>query len=71
MFGQQIFCIPFVWNHPSIDLDLVNKADWIGTVPTSSLGSYIDIYLLIILGGIPWQVGAHECFIKFPFNVMS
>lgn len=34
----------------------MSQVDWLGTVPLSSVGSYIDIYLLIILGGVPWQV---------------
>lgn len=34
----------------------MSQIDWLGTVPSSSIGSYIDIYLLLILGGIPWQV---------------
>ena len=34
----------------------MNQVNWLGNVPFPSIGSYIDIYLLIILGGIPWQV---------------
>ncbi len=34
----------------------MSEVDWLGTIPLSSVGSYVDIYLLIILGGIPWQV---------------
>lgn len=34
----------------------MSQVDWVGTIPQASIGSYADIYLLIILGGIPWQV---------------
>lgn len=34
----------------------MSEIDWLGTIPLASVGSYIDVYLLIILGGIPWQV---------------
>lgn len=52
----QVFCIPFVWTHPAINHEAFSQIDWIGTVPLRSIGSYIDIYLLLILGGVPWQV---------------
>ena len=45
-----------MWTHPAVNHEAMSEVDWIGTVPISSIGSYIDIYLLIILGGIPWQV---------------
>lgn len=32
------------------------RTDWLGLLPVSSLASYIDGYLLMILGGVPWQV---------------
>ncbi|XP_032780795.2 high-affinity choline transporter 1 isoform X1 [Daphnia magna] len=55
LFGL-LFCIPFVWTHPAVDHEAMSQVDWLGTIPLSSVGSYVDIYLLIILGGIPWQV---------------
>ncbi|XP_046633589.1 high-affinity choline transporter 1-like isoform X1 [Daphnia pulicaria] len=55
LFGL-VFCIPFVWTHPAVDHEAMSEVDWLGTIPLSSVGSYVDIYLLIILGGIPWQV---------------
>jgi len=47
-----------VWTHPAVDLysEKSKQIDWLGTLEISSIGSYIDVYLLIILGGIPWQV---------------
>ena len=72
----QVFCIPFVWNHPAIDKEAMTQIDWIGSVNISSIGIYIDTYLLIILGGIPWQVSnrrailidtEHQC--RFKKNI--
>ena len=52
----QVFCIPFVWTHPSVSSEPMSEIDWVGTVPVASMASYIDVYLLVIFGGIPWQV---------------
>lgn len=35
------------------------EVDWIGTVKYEDLGSYIDYGLLLIFGGIPWQVSSN------------
>ncbi|XP_050719785.1 high-affinity choline transporter 1-like isoform X1 [Eriocheir sinensis] len=49
-------CIPFAWNHPAVG-DVINTdKDWIGAVPTKQLGLYFDYCLLLVFGGIPWQV---------------
>lgn len=37
-------------------LPLSNKEDWIGTVKPEEYGFYLDYGLLLIFGGIPWQV---------------
>jgi len=37
---------------PLADQDI----DWIGSVPKEQYGFYFDYGLLLILGGIPWQV---------------
>ena len=39
---------------------------WLGHVPTDEyLGYWIDSGLLIMLGGIPWQVGSFYMFVVY------
>ena len=30
---------------------------WVGEIATEKWGHWVDVYLLLIFGGIPWQVG--------------
>ena len=53
---RQVLCIPFAWNHPAVDREILLKQDWIGHVDLAESGVFIDYYLLLILGGIPYQV---------------
>ena len=55
VFGL-VLCIPFVWTNEAIDYETLSNIDWVGKVETIGIGAYIDFYLLVILGGIPWQV---------------
>jgi high affinity choline transporter 7 len=32
------------------------KKDWIGTLKLVDVGYYVDLMLVLIFGGIPWQV---------------
>ncbi|XP_014295815.1 high-affinity choline transporter 1 [Microplitis demolitor] len=49
-------CIPFAWMNPLVQpLDSL-EVDWIGKVPSEEYWSYLDYGLLLIFGGIPWQV---------------
>lgn len=49
-------CIPFAWMNPLVQpLDSLD-VDWIGNVPSEEYWSYLDYGLLLIFGGIPWQV---------------
>lgn len=49
-------CIPFAWSNEHVrslsDLDV----DWIGYVEPKQRWFYIDYGLLLVFGGIPWQV---------------
>ncbi|XP_076044119.1 choline transporter isoform X2 [Oratosquilla oratoria] len=49
-------CIPFAWNHPAVGEVIDSQQDWIGEVPSNQWGLYADYCLLLIFGGIPWQV---------------
>lgn len=49
-------CIPFAWTNEHVAPLSSTEHDWIGTVSTKELFYYIDYGLLLIFGGIPWQV---------------
>lgn len=49
-------CIPFSINHEAVGSLSLAEHDWIGHVDTRDFGKYMDFGLLLILGGIPWQV---------------
>ena len=47
--------IPFLLTNPATKIQNLNLADWTGRIQGSSLCSWLDYFLLIICGGIPWQ----------------
>ncbi|CAK9796675.1 High-affinity choline transporter 1 [Anthophora quadrimaculata] len=49
-------CIPFAWANPKVQSLQSMDVDWIGEVKSGEYWSYIDYGLLLIFGGIPWQV---------------
>ncbi|XP_071105721.1 high affinity choline transporter 1-like [Haliotis cracherodii] len=49
-----VLSFPFALHHPSVDKEKM-KTLWPGTLPTNEIGTFIDIYGLLIFGGIPWQ----------------
>lgn len=49
-------CIPFAWNNPAVDMESLSSETWGGTIETYNIGVYVENYLLLIMGGIPWQV---------------
>ncbi|EFX80893.1 hypothetical protein DAPPUDRAFT_22271, partial [Daphnia pulex] len=51
-----ILCVPFAWNNPAVDMENLSPAVWGGTIKTHDIGIYTENYLLLIMGGIPWQV---------------
>ncbi|KAM3183244.1 hypothetical protein ACTXT7_010730 [Hymenolepis weldensis] len=60
----QLFCIfvglwlsiPFAMTHSAVHSISLNSTRWIGSIPASNVALYIDNLLMLILGGIPWQV---------------
>ena len=56
MSSFQWLCIPFAWTHPAVGQVVDDDKDWIGSVPASDMGLYFDYCLLLVFGGIPWQV---------------
>ncbi|XP_063300694.1 high affinity choline transporter 1 [Pelobates fuscus] len=65
----QLFCIflglwisvPFAITHPAVtDITVtavtkVYKEPWLGSIQSADIWSWLDSFLLLILGGIPWQ----------------
>nr|XP_018911386.1 PREDICTED: high-affinity choline transporter 1 [Bemisia tabaci]XP_018911387.1 PREDICTED: high-affinity choline transporter 1 [Bemisia tabaci] len=49
-------CVPFAWANPKV-LPLASQdVDWIGEINSEDFWPYVDYGLLLIFGGIPWQV---------------
>jgi high affinity choline transporter 7 len=50
--------IPFAFTHAAVgDITTANAtAKWVKSVDPVYSGVYIDSYLLLMFGGIPWQV---------------
>lgn len=49
-------CIPFSWSNPIVLPLSGMEVDWIGRVAPEEFWYYIDYGLLLVFGGIPWQV---------------
>ena len=49
-------CIPFAATHKAVTNVAETKSEWIGEVKSIDIGYYIDLMLVLIFGGIPWQV---------------
>lgn len=52
----QWVCIPFCIHSEHVGPLTYPTNDWIGTVDSKYFGQWIDCGLLLMLGGIPWQV---------------
>lgn len=49
-------CIPFAWANDHVKPLSSMEVDWIGSVDPNYYWFYADYGLLLIFGGIPWQV---------------
>ena len=47
--------VPFAMTHDA-SRSITENTEWLGAVEKPNIGSFIDFYLLLIFGGIPWQV---------------
>jgi len=43
-------------SHKAVSSIMDTKSEWIGHVNTADYGTYVDLMLVLIFGGIPWQV---------------
>ena len=55
IFGGLWLAIPFMWTAEAVDLESRSLMDWTGSIQGKSWMTYIDTFLLILCGGIPWQ----------------
>lgn len=59
-------CIPFAWANDHVKSLSSMDVDWIGHVEPKQRWFYIDYGLLLVFGGIPWQVTVIKfCFKKY------
>lgn len=49
-------CIPFAWGNPHVKSLSGMEVDWIGEIGEKKFWFYCDYGLLLVFGGIPWQV---------------
>lgn len=56
----QWLCIPFSLTNEAVGSLSLADCDWIGTVEPAAIGQYMDYGLLLVLGGIPWQVREYD-----------
>lgn len=49
-------CIPFAWANEHVKPLSSMEVDWIGRVEPDHYCFYVDYGLLLVFGGIPWQV---------------
>lgn len=49
-------CIPFAWTNEHVASLESMDVDWIGEIQKEEYFFYIDYGLLLVFGGIPWQV---------------
>ena len=52
----QWLCVPFALTHEAVGSLSATKDKWIGSLEIEDAAMFTDIYLLLIFGGIPWQV---------------
>ena len=52
----QWLCIPFSLFNPAVKSMSSEHNDWFGELKVYQLGQYLDYMLLLVLGGVPWQV---------------
>ena len=55
-------CVPFAFTHEAVGSLSVNETNWVGNVPENEYewGEWVDYAVLLIFGGIPWQVMCYK-----------
>ena len=50
-----LLALPFALTNPNVDSIDFSVTDWGGEVQSHLWGEWIDIWMLLLLGGVPWQ----------------
>ena len=70
----QLLSAPFAYQNKAVSENAFSSRDWLGKVDTKDIGHWIDSFLLLLLGGIPWQVFSFimkpqtKAYLNFIFN---
>jgi high affinity choline transporter 7 len=59
----QLLSAPYAYQNEAVSRTALSSSEWIGKVERKDVGEWFDTLLLLIFGGIPWQV--------FTFKVMT
>lgn len=51
-----MLAIPFAYTNENVGEISATKSEWMGTIASDDYGLYTDLFLVLIFGGIPWQV---------------
>lgn len=62
-------CIPFAWGNKHVKPLSGMEVDWIGEIGEKKFWFYCDYGLLLIFGGIPWQVSKYRFYLSGPFII--
>lgn len=49
-------CIPFAISHVAVKNVWETRDEWLGEIKPIDYALYVDLMLVLIFGGIPWQV---------------
>lgn len=52
----QLLSVPFAYQNEAVSKNVLSSTNWVGKVERADLGEWFDSLLLLIFGGIPWQV---------------
>jgi len=52
----QLLSAPYAYQNKAVAENAFSSRDWIGKIDKKDIGQWIDSFLLLLLGGIPWQV---------------
>ncbi|XP_063221023.1 high-affinity choline transporter 1-like [Bacillus rossius redtenbacheri] len=50
-----VLAVPFAYHDPSVSQSAMAAHDWLGHVEPRGAGLWVDNFLLLVFGGIPWQ----------------
>lgn len=51
-----VIAMPFSMLNPAVSFENLALRDWLGQIKNEDLGEWVDGMLLLVFGGIPWQV---------------